>query len=127
MSITTLATLRLVQFLHHDKIRLLMFSNDHLSDTLAIINHEILLREINQKDTHFTTIVRINGTWRVQYRQPVFKSKSATGTYLRLIALRQGNMQSRWYQTPLHRMKDDGLLNIRTKIHASTLWCRISG
>ena len=43
MSITAFATLRLVEFLDHDKIGLFMLCNHHLSDTLAVIYNKILL------------------------------------------------------------------------------------
>ena len=104
-----------------------MTGNDHLGDTLAVIDDEIFLREVDKYYAYLSTIVCINRTWCIQHGQSVLQGQSAAGTHLCLIAFRQGDMQSRRNQTTLQRMKCDRFVDIRTKIHACTLQCGISG
>jgi hypothetical protein len=42
-----------------------MLSNNHLTDSLAIIHDEILIGKVDQNDTNFAAIIGINRTGRV--------------------------------------------------------------
>ena len=85
MSESAFATFRLVEHLHGNELSLLMTGNDHLGNTLTILNDEILLRKINKDHTNLTTIVSIDGTWGIQHSNAFLQSQTATGPYLSLI------------------------------------------
>lgn len=125
MSVATLTTFCLVKHIDTDKLTLFTTGNDHLGDTLAVINDEVFLRQVNQNYTNLTTIVGINSAWGVQHCQTMLQRQSATWTYLCLVALGQCNMQTRWNESSLHRVQRNGFTQIGTQIHASTLWSGI--
>ena len=65
MTITAFAALCLVKFFYNDKVCLFVTCNNHLGYALSVVNHEVVLRKIDQQDTYLTTIVGINGAGRV--------------------------------------------------------------
>ena len=125
MAESALATLRLVEHLYGNQLSLLMTGNHHLGDTLTILHHKILLREINQDHANLSTIVGIDGSWGIQYGDTLLQGQTTTRSYLSLIAYWQGNVQPRRNQLTLQRFQGDGGIETSPQIHASTLWCGI--
>ena len=121
MSITAGTALSLVKFLDYLEICLLVTGNDHLCNTLTIIDDEILLRQIDEHHAYLAAIVGINRTRGIQDGQTVLQGQSTAGTNLSFVTLRQCNEKTCRNQPTFHRTQHDRLVNIRTKIHTGAL------
>ncbi len=127
MSVTTFTALRLIKNSDGFKDALLMTGDNHLSDTLTVMDREWLMGEIDQEDFHLPTIVSINGPRSIQHGDAMLQSQAGAWPYLCLIAFRQSNMQSCGDELSLQGLEDYRCLEIGTKIHAGTLRCGILG
>ena len=122
MAVTTFTTFCLVEFLDNNEVTLLMAGYHHLGDALTVVDDEILLRQVDKHHANLSTIVCIDGSWCVQHGQPMLQGQTTTWTYLRFIALWQGDVQTCRYQATLHRMQGNGRIKIGAQIHSGTLW-----
>ena len=89
MAVTAFATLCLVKFFDNHEVTLFMTGNHHLGDALTIVDDKVFLRQVDEYHTNLTTIVGINGSWRIQHGKTMLQCQSTTWTYLSLIAFWQ--------------------------------------
>ena len=87
MSVATSTTFRLVKFLNQLELSLFVAGDYHLGNPFSGIDDEVLLRQVDEHDTHLATVISINGTRSVQNGKTVLQRQTATGTYLSLVAL----------------------------------------
>ena len=123
MSVSAGSAFGVVKLFNLHKLALLVSGYNHLGYTLAIIDNEILCREIDEQNHDFTAIIGIDGSRRIQYGNAMLQSQTAARTDLRFIPCRQSHIKTGWHQSALHRMKHDCLIDVCTQIHAGTLRC----
>ena len=104
-----------------------MTGDDHLGNALAIVDDEVLLRQVDEHHAYLTTVVGIDGSWGVQHRQTMLQSQSTAWAHLCLIALWQGDVQTCRNQSALHGVQGDGLTEIGSQVHAGTLRRSVCG
>lgn len=92
MTITALTAFSLIEYFNSDEIGSFVPCNDHLSNTLAIINDEIFVTKIYEQYHHFPTIVSVHRSRSVENCQSMLKCQSTARTYLRLETSGQSNM-----------------------------------
>ena len=92
MTITALTTFSLIEYFNSDEIGSFVPCNNHLSNTLAIINDEIFVTKIYEQYHHLPAIISIHRSWSVENCQSMLKCQSTTWTYLRLETSGQSNM-----------------------------------
>ena len=97
-----------------------MARNHHLGDTLTILYDEILLREVDEHHAHLTAIVGVHRSRGIQHGDAFLQGQSTTWAHLCLVTLGQGNMQSCRDESALQWFQRDGLVYIRSEVHAST-------
>lgn len=119
MSKTSFAALGLIETLNQFPLSLLVTGYDHLSNTLTVVNHKILLGKIDEDNTNLATVVSVDGTRGVEYGNPLLQSQAATGANLSLVTSRKRNTQTRGNKTTLERMEHDGFIDTCTKINTS--------
>ena len=81
--------------------------HDHLGDPVAPPHHERLGTMIDQDDPDFSTVIGVDRARRVRERHPVFQGQAAARPDLGLVALRQGDGDSRGDEGPLTRGDDE--------------------
>ena len=99
-----------------------MTGDHHLRDTLAVVDDKLLLRQVDQQHAYLSTIVGIDGAWRVQDGNTLLEGQTATRTDLCLITDRKRDVQSGRNQSALHGLQHDGCFEICSQIHACTLF-----
>ena len=55
----------------------LVACNDHLCNSLSVVDYKFLVAEVYEDDTDFSSIVGVDSAWGVQYGYPVLDSESA--------------------------------------------------
>ena len=82
------AALGVRQLLYLHNFSLLMSGDDHLGDALAVVDDEVILREINKYNAYLAAVVGVDGAGRVEHRDALLQRQAAAGPHLRLIARR---------------------------------------
>ena len=82
MSKSACSAFSFAEYIYFYELRLLVFGNDHLADTLAWLNGLRFLAEVNEDNTYLAAVVCINSTWGIQYGQSTFEGKTAAGADL---------------------------------------------
>ena len=113
--------LGLTEFRHFHHFGLLVTRDDHLCNALTGFDSEGFTGEVHEDDSHFATIVGINGSGRVQNSNTMLHSKTAARTYLGLVAGRQLQKESGGEEFSLQRLQRDGFVNTGTQIHPCCL------
>ena len=125
---TACASLCVRQLLYLNNFRLLMSGDNHLGDTLAVVDDEVLLREVDEDDANLTAVVGINGAGRVEHRDTLLQRQSATRTHLCFIAGRQLHEKACLHQSALEGFEDDRAVGKKSsEVHACRLGCLIFG
>ena len=125
MPIASFTPFSLVEHVHRHEQSLIVSGDDHLGDALSVVHDEILLRQVDEQHAHLTTIVGIDRSRGVEYRDTLLQGQSTAGPHLGLIACWQGNVQSRRDESPLHGFQHDRRIEIGPQVHAGTLRCGI--
>src|SRR3712207_6670636 len=73
MTVSTSPSLRLIECLNHLEGSLLIACYHHLCDTLAIVDDEILGREVHQQHHYLAPIVCINRARCIEYRDSMLQ------------------------------------------------------
>ena len=68
--------------------------DDHLGDTIAVMNAYVLLSMVDKKYTDFTTVISIDRAGTVQHSQAMLGSQPASRSHLSLVPGRQLNAQA---------------------------------
>lgn len=76
MSISTLTTFCLVEFINNAELTLLVAGDDHLCDALTLGDDKWLVREIYKQHSKLATIIGVNGARRVKHSYAVLECKS---------------------------------------------------
>jgi len=71
--------------------------DDHLGDTVAVMNAYVLLSMVYQKYRDFATVISIDGAGTVEHSQAMLGSQSASRSHLSLVPGRQLNAQACGY------------------------------
>ena len=119
MTKSTIGTNCLGKFLNYLKFSFFVFCNHHLTDTVATMDCEILIRKIDENYLDFATIVGINGSRGIEYSNTGFDSKTRARTNLSLVIIRQFDVKSGRNQYPLQWFQHQILVEIGTEIHSS--------
>ena len=119
MTVASGASLCVVKNLHRLKNCLLTAGYNHLSHTLAVVHHELLIRKVDKQDANLSTIIGVDSAWRVYHSDAMLICKSAAWAHLCLVAFRQSDVQSGWNEAAL---KDS-----RTSAFCSTAKIQLGG
>ena len=87
MAVSAGSTFGFIELINLDEIALFVLGQHHLGYTFAIIDYEILCREIDEQNHDFAAIIGIDGSRRIQYGNAMLQSQTAARTNLRFIPL----------------------------------------
>ena len=121
MTVASGTALRLVELFHYHELALLMACYHHLGNALAVFDHEILLREVDEQHAHLSAIVGIDGSRRVQHRDAMLQSQSAARAHLCLVSLGKRDEKARFHQFALKRMQRQRFIEIGAQVHSGAL------
>ena len=121
MAEATSTAFRFRQHLHGFPLSLFMTRYHHLCDAFAVGNEEWFIREVDQDDTDFATIVGIDGARSIQHGDAMLDGQAAARTHLCLETRRQSHEEPCRNKASFHWPQLDGRLYIRTKIDACRL------
>jgi len=84
-----MASLCGVQFLYQYEVGLLCLANDHLRDTVAVMNRLRFVAQVDQYNFYLSPVIAINGARCVETGNALFDRQPASWPYLRFITIRQ--------------------------------------
>ena len=102
-----------------------MLSDHSLSNTLTRIDLKWGIREIYKDNLNLSTIVGINSSWAIEYRNAMLCGKSAARAHLHLIASRELNIEPRWHHSTLKGCEGDTRIYSGSKVHTRREGCCI--
>ena len=79
MSKATCSAFSLAEHIYFYELRLLVFGNDHLADTLAWLNGLRFLAEVDEDYTYLAAVICINSAWGIQYGQSRLRARPLRG------------------------------------------------
>ena len=99
---TSVASLRIAQFVGFHPFHLRHRRNDHLGYPITCSNGKGLITEIHQKDPYLTTIVAVDGPRRIEDGHTVLDGQAAACRILRLIP--RSSIYNLGYACPFSRL-----------------------
>jgi len=125
MSVSAFTALCFIQYFYFDEFGFFVACNDHLGNTLTIIDNEIFLRQVDKYYAYLTAIIGVDGAWCVKNGDTFLQGQSTAWAYLCLETYGQGNMQSRWDEFSFQRFQRNGCVEVGSEVHSGTLFCGI--
>src|SRR5574344_1839702 len=116
------ASVCLVKNIYCNKCSLFAFRDDHLCNTFAILNNKIFIREIDQDDTYFATVISINSHRSIEYCKYPLKSQYTKRSDLCLVTCRKRKIKTGRYQSTFERFQGNRFIKVCTQIHACALF-----
>ena len=122
VSETAVFTFGAVQALRRFPFDAGVFFYDHLRDTVAIVDSEIVFPEVYENNAYLTSVVGVDGARRIDNGYSVIQSQSGTRSYLAFVAGGELHVESGGYESPLHRTQSYGTLREESPdVHARRL------
>ncbi|EJW94171.1 hypothetical protein EVA_17724 [gut metagenome] len=126
MSESTCTALGFIEHFNRSPFHYFMTGYNHLGDAFAILHHKVFLREVDEDNPDFTTIVGVDRSGGIEHANTFLEGQTGTGTDLGLIACGQGDGEAGGHQSALEGVKYDGLVQMGAQIHSGTQCGRIS-
>ena len=102
-----------------------MPSHHHLGNTLTGCNLVFRIREVDKDHGNLSSVIRINGSWRIEHAYSLLQCEAAPRTHLGLKSSGKFDGEPCGHKCSLQRANNNWCLKICMQVHAGRKVCLV--